>query len=62
MTSGEKRIAVRLVQKLDTDYLIWYDVPIGKKQRLMQLMRSLSIWMKDKAIALSAIRSSEKSS
>ena len=32
MTSGEKRFAVRLEQKLDNDYLIWYDVPIGKKQ------------------------------
>jgi len=32
MTSGEKRFAVRLEQKLDEDYLIWYDVPIGKKQ------------------------------
>ena len=31
MTSGEKRFAVRLEQKLDDDYLIWYDVPIGKK-------------------------------
>ena len=32
MTSGEKRFAVRLEQNLDDDYLIWYDVPIGKKQ------------------------------
>jgi len=32
MTSGEKRFAVRLEQKLDDDYLIWYDVTIGKKQ------------------------------
>jgi len=32
MTSGEKRFAVRLEQKLDDDYLVWYDVPIGKKQ------------------------------
>jgi hypothetical protein len=32
MTLGEKRFAVRLEQKLDDDYLIWYDVPIGKKQ------------------------------
>ncbi|MFN5728500.1 MAG: nuclease-related domain-containing protein [Pseudanabaena sp.] len=31
MTLGEKRFAVRLEQKLDDDYLIWYDVPIGKK-------------------------------
>ncbi|ELS31938.1 NERD domain protein [Pseudanabaena biceps PCC 7429] len=32
MTLGEKCFAVRLEQKLDDDYLIWYDVPIGKKQ------------------------------
>jgi len=32
MTSGEKRFAVRLEQKLDDDYLIWSDVPIGKQQ------------------------------
>ena len=29
MTSGEKRLAERLEQKLDADYLLWYDVPIG---------------------------------
>ncbi|MDD2878816.1 MAG: 3'-5' exonuclease [Rhodoferax sp.] len=32
MTSGEKRLAERLEQKLDDDYLLWYDVPIGPKQ------------------------------
>jgi hypothetical protein len=32
MTSGEKRLAIRLEQKLDRDYLIWYDVPIGRRQ------------------------------
>jgi UvrD-like helicase C-terminal domain/Nuclease-related domain/AAA domain len=31
MTSGERRLAERLEQKLDTDYLMWYDVPIGEK-------------------------------
>ena len=31
MTSGEKRVAERLEQKLDDDYLLWYDVPIGPK-------------------------------
>src|SRR5512140_2981375 len=31
MTSGEKRLGERLEQKLDDDYLIWYDVPIGSK-------------------------------
>ena len=32
MTAGEKRLAERLEQKLEDDYLIWYDVPIGPKQ------------------------------
>ena len=31
MTSGEKRLAERLEQKLDDDYLLWYDVPMGPK-------------------------------
>lgn len=29
MTSGEKRLAERLEKKLDDDYLLWYDVPVG---------------------------------
>ncbi|HET7306678.1 MAG TPA: 3'-5' exonuclease [Gammaproteobacteria bacterium] len=33
MTSGEKRLSERLEQKLEDDYLLWYDVPIGLKQR-----------------------------
>ncbi|WIG55506.1 MAG: DNA helicase II related protein [Rhodanobacteraceae bacterium] len=33
MTGGEKRLSERLEQKLEDDYLIWYDVPIGLKQR-----------------------------
>ena len=32
MTSGERRLAERLEQKLDADYLLWYDVPVGPKQ------------------------------
>jgi hypothetical protein len=31
MERGEKRLGERLEQKLDDDYLIWYDVPIGPK-------------------------------
>ncbi|MDB5890704.1 MAG: hypothetical protein JWP47_1535, partial [Polaromonas sp.] len=31
MTGGERRLAERLEQKLDDDYLLWYDVPIGPK-------------------------------
>lgn len=33
MTSGEKRFSARLEQKLEDDYLLWYDVPVGPKQR-----------------------------
>jgi len=32
MTPGERRLAERLQQQLDDDYLLWYDVPIGPKQ------------------------------
>lgn len=32
MTPGERRLAERLEHKLDKDYLLWYDVPIGPKQ------------------------------
>lgn len=31
MTSGEKRLAQSLEAKLDDDYLLWYDVPVGPK-------------------------------
>lgn len=31
MTGGERRLAQRLGQKLDADYLLWYDVPIGPR-------------------------------
>lgn len=32
MTPGEKRLAERLEQKLEDDYLLWYDVPVGPQQ------------------------------
>ncbi|WP_462386201.1 nuclease-related domain-containing protein [Acidovorax sp. Q11] len=32
ITSGERRLAERLEQKLDDDYLLWYDVPVGPQQ------------------------------
>lgn len=32
MQSGERRLAERLDQKLEDDYLLWWDVPIGPKQ------------------------------
>jgi Nuclease-related domain/UvrD-like helicase C-terminal domain/AAA domain len=31
MTGGERRLAQRLEDKLDAEYLLWYDVPIGAK-------------------------------
>ncbi len=31
MTSGERRLAERLESKLDDDYLLWYDVPMGPR-------------------------------
>jgi hypothetical protein len=32
MTPGEKRLAQRLEEKLEDDYLIWFNVPVGKKR------------------------------
>lgn len=31
MTPGERRLAERLEEKLDDDYLVWQDVPVGPK-------------------------------
>ncbi len=31
MTSGERRVAQRLEDKLDDNYLLWYDVPMGPR-------------------------------
>ncbi len=33
MTRGERRLADRLEAKLERDYLLWYDVPVGRKAR-----------------------------
>jgi len=33
MTSGERRTAERLEDKLDSDYLLWYDVAVGPKHQ-----------------------------
>jgi hypothetical protein len=33
MTGGERRTAERLEQKLDADYLFWYDVAVGPKHQ-----------------------------
>jgi hypothetical protein len=32
MSSSERRLAERLEQKLDDDYLLWYDVPVGPRR------------------------------
>lgn len=31
MTSGERRLAERLEKKLEDDWLLWYDVPLGPR-------------------------------
>ncbi len=33
MTNGEWRLYQRLKEKLEDDYLVWYDVPIGSRRR-----------------------------
>ncbi|MEZ5646930.1 MAG: 3'-5' exonuclease [Burkholderiaceae bacterium] len=33
MTRGERRVAERLEDKLDADYLLWYDVAVGPKHQ-----------------------------
>jgi len=33
MTRGEKRLARRLEALLDDDYLCWFDIPVGRKNR-----------------------------
>ncbi len=33
MTSGEKRVAERLRDLLEDDYLVWYDIPVGRERR-----------------------------
>lgn len=33
MTSGEKRLARRLQSLLEDDYLVWYDIPVGRTRR-----------------------------
>ena len=33
MQAGEKRFALRLESHLEDDYLCWYELPLGKRQR-----------------------------
>jgi hypothetical protein len=37
MTSGERRLVERLEAKLDADYRLWYDVPMGPKNKRHRL-------------------------
>lgn len=37
MTAGEKRFAYRLEQKLEDDYLCWYDVSIDERTQCPEL-------------------------
>ena len=38
MTAGEKRFSQRVDDKLEDDYLVWFDVPIGAKRRQPDFM------------------------
>lgn len=38
MQSSERRLAERLEQKLEDDYLLWWDVPIGPKQTFTEFV------------------------
>ncbi len=33
MTAGEKRVAHCLESLLDDSYVVWYDIPVGKRRR-----------------------------
>lgn len=66
MTSGERRFAERLEQKLDGDYLVWYDVPIGPKQShpdftLLHPLRGLLV-LEAKDWRLETIREADRQS
>ena len=64
MTSGERRLAERLENKLDDDYLLWYDVPVGPTNAhpdfvVIHPRRGLLI-LEVKDWKLSTIRSADK--
>ncbi len=65
MTPGERRFAERIEQKLDADYLIWYDVAVGPKHAhpdfvILHPRRGLLI-LETKDWRLDTIRSANKS-
>ncbi|OQX48007.1 MAG: hypothetical protein B0D87_07940 [Candidatus Sedimenticola endophacoides] len=39
MTAGEKRLARRLKTLLGDDYLVWYDIPVGRQRRYPDFIR-----------------------
>ena len=38
MTAAEKRVARRLLDLLEDDYLLWYDLPFAKQRRYSDFM------------------------
>jgi len=44
MTPGEKRLARRLEALLDDDYLCWYDIPVGRKNRYPDFIET-RVWV-----------------
>ena len=38
MTAGEKRVARRLLEWLEDDYIVWYNYPVGKQRRYSDFM------------------------
>src|SRR4051812_44372098 len=66
MTSGERRFAQRLIEKLEDDYLCWYDVAVGPLSRhpdfiLLHPQRGLLI-LEIKDWKLETIRGADKKS
>ena len=66
MTPGERRFAQRLIDKLEDDYLCWYDVPLGRKSLhpdfvLLNPRRGLLI-LEVKDWSLDAIKDADRAS
>lgn len=66
MTAGERRFAQRLLEKLEDDYLCWYDVPVGPRSLhpdfvLLHPRRGLLV-LEVKDIKLETIKNADKAS